>query len=186
MNIKELKENLQNIENTASFMDEIPTRNYLPIFTKKYLVNSVCSDVVEFDENGLAYVDEIQKKISISIVTLIHYCDIEMTQDTDEDNADDIVETLDLLYETGVYNCIEEYIGEDLNELKLAVETEIENIKLRNNSLESIVAKGLSKIVNTLPNDKQIKSIIKTASKEFQKFEPSKMKEIQEMMKVVK
>ncbi len=180
MNIKELKEKLQN--NTLK-LEELNIKTYLSLIRKKILVDNICTDLIEYDENGIAFVNEIQKKITFSVSTLLNYCNVEILE---EDNMDDVIETLDLLFETGNYYEIEKYIGEDLDELLWAVETEIQNIKLRNNSLESIVAKGLNKVVNTLPNDKQIKSIIRTASKEFQKFDPSKMKEIQEMMKVVK
>ncbi|HHX70065.1 MAG TPA: hypothetical protein GX708_18705 [Gallicola sp.] len=178
MNIKELKEKLQN----DGFIDfgELHIKTYLPLIHKKILVDNICTDLIEYDENGLAFVNEIQKKISISVAVLINFCDIEILE---EDNMDDVIETLDLLFETGKYSEIEEYIGNDLDELKLAIETEIENIKLRNNSLESIVAKGLNKIINTLPNDKQIKKLIAEIPKQINKIKPEQLGLIKDMVK---
>ncbi len=176
MNIKELKEKLQN----DGFIDfgELHIKTYLPLIHKKILVDNICTDLIEYDENGLAFANEIQKKISISIAVLLNYCNIEILE---EDNMDDVIETLDLLFKTGEYYKIEEYIGNDLDELKWAVETEIENIKLRNNSLESIVAKGLNKLVEKLPNDKQLKSLSKSVIKDINKLDWDKVPMLKEM-----
>lgn len=177
MNIKELKEKLQN---KILKPEELEIKKYLPLLNKKILVDNICADIVEYDENGIAFVNEIQKKISIAIAVLLNYCDVEILE---EDNMGDIIETLDLLFETGKYSEIEEYIGNDLDELKLAIETEIENIKLRNNSLESIVAKGLNKIINTLPNDKQIKKLMAEIPKQINKIKPEQLGLIKDMVK---
>ncbi len=177
MNIKELKEKLQD---NALKLEELNIKTYLPLLNKKILVDNICTDLIEYDENGLAFVNEVQKKISISIAVLLNFCDIEILE---EDNIDDVIETLDLLFETGKYSEIEEYIGDDLFELLCAVEAEIENIKLRNNSLESIVAKGLNKIINTLPNDKQIKKLIAEVPKQLNKIKPEQLGLIKDMIK---
>lgn len=181
MNIKELKEKLQN----DGFIDfgELNIKTYLPLLNKKILIDNICTDLVEYDENGMAFVNEIQKKISIAIAVLLNYCDVEILE---EDNMDDIIETLDLLFKTGEYYKIEEYIGNDLSELLWAVETEIENIKLRNNSLESIVAKGLNKIIEKLPDKKQIRSLSKSLIKDINKLEPEKLKYVNEMVDIIK
>lgn len=177
MNIKELKEKLQN--NTLK-LEELNIKTYLSLIRKKILVDNICTDLIEYDENGLCFVNEIQKKITFGISTLLNYSNVEILE---EDNMDDVIETLDLLFETGKYNEIEGYIGNDLDELLWAVETEIENIKLRNNSLESIVAKGLNKIVNTLPNDKQIKKLIAEIPKQVNKIKPEQLGLIKDMVK---
>lgn len=181
MNIKELKEKLQN----DGFIDfgELHIKTYLPLIHKKILVDNICTDLIEYDENSLAFVNEIQKKISISVAVLLNYCNVEILE---EDNMDGVIETLDLLFETGKYSEIEEYIGNDLDELKLAIETEIENIKLRNNSLESIVAKGLNKIIEKLPDKKQIRSLSKSLIKDINKLEPEKLKYVNEMVDAIK
>ncbi len=175
MNIKELKEKLQN---GTLALGELNIKTYLPLLNKKILVDNICTDLIEYDENGLAFVNEIQKVISTAISILINYCDVEILE---EDNMGDVIEVLDLLFETGDYYKIEELIGNDLDELLLAIDVEIENIKLRNNSLESIVAKGLNKIIEKLPNDKQLKSLSKSVIKDINKLDWDKLPMLKEM-----
>lgn len=177
MNIKEIKEKLQN---DTLKLEELNIKTYLPLLNKKILVDNICTDIIEYDENGLAFVNEVQKKITLCISTLLNFCDVEILE---EDNMEDVIEVLDLLFESGKYNEIEGYIGSDLDELLWAVEAEIENIKLRNNSLESIVAKGLNKIINTLPNDKQIKKLMAEIPKQINKIKPEQLRLIKDMVK---
>jgi hypothetical protein len=176
MRVFEIKELLKE---GKSLSDLIQLKSYIPFVEKKIL----CDKIIEgslYEENGMLLCNYYDKKLFIEISIINNYTDIEL----DEEN---IVGDYDILCELG----ITEYILENMNfEESFFIYEMIGNIikqKIKiTNSVENILAKGLNTLLNKLPNDKQIKSIIKTASKELQKFEPEKLKSLQDMMKVVK
>ena len=177
MKLKELKEQLN--ENFHVYSLEVV--KYLPLIQKQQIARQAVEDLVYY-ENGIAYVDRTQKTVTLGIALLMHYCNVEIEED---DNSVELIDVLDVLIKHGFYNEIEKMIGDDLVEFYAIVDDMIENEKVKNNSLEAVLAKGLTKFVevvdkNTSP--KQIKSLIKALSKEFKGFEPGKMKELQNML----
>ncbi len=182
MLFSELQSKLQN-DNDALWIGELNIKKYLPLLHKKVLVNQICDDVIFYDENGMAYVDYIQKQISTYLVVLLNYCDLQMDEGMPVEN---IISILDSLIELGWYKRIEQIIGDDVYEFYCIIDEEIESIKERSNTVEAIIARGVNTLINKLPDDKQIKSIIKVVSKELNKFDPEKLTQIKEMMKVVK
>jgi hypothetical protein len=152
-----------NIDNKTFNISDLNIKTYIPIFEKKIMIDKICEDIISY-ENGIAYVDNIQKKVSISLSVLLNYCDL----DIDVEKSD-ILDMLDLLFEKGIYKDIEEQIGEDLNEFYLGIEAEIENIKIRNNSMEAIFAKGVNDLttivyglIDRIPDEKTVQKFIKS------------------------
>jgi len=180
MQISELKTKLE--EKTFK-IEELNIKSYLPLLHKRVVVNQILDDIISYDENGLAFVDNTQKTITVSLSVLLNYCDIELSENPD---TNDIIDVLDLLFENNTYEEIQNKIGNDVYDLLWLVDEEVENLKMKKNSLESIVAKGINALLLKIPSDKELAKLIKTASKEFQKFDPQKMKHVQEMIKVVK
>jgi len=182
MKFSELKEKI--LTNKLELQD-LNIKEYIPLLLKQALVNQICEDIFEY-ENGIAYVKPIEKSISTMINVLMKYCNLEADENT---STEEIIEVLDLLIEKDIFRKIEKEIGEDVNRFYLTLDETITNVKIKNNSIEAVISKGLDKFVNIIDknmNVKEINKLIKTASKELQKFEPEKLKSLQEMMKVVK
>lgn len=181
MKFLELKQKL--IDNTFDIAD-LDVKTYLPLIEKKVIVRQVCEDIVEY-EDGMAFDDYTQKIISKTLAVLLNYCQLEVDENT---TNGDIIDVIDLLFEKGIYNKIEEKIGDDLREFCWTIDEMIDNIKFKNNNIEGILARGINKIadiINTNLNSKQIKSIIKLASKEFKNFQPEKLQTLNDMLNMV-
>lgn len=176
MKVIEIKEALKE----GNILDDlIQIKPYISFIEKKIACDKIIDGSL-YEEDGMLACDYYNRKLFTEVFIVSNYTNIEL----DEEN---IVGDYDILCELG----ITEYILENMNfEESFFIYEMIGNIikqKIKiTNSVENILAKGLNTLLNKLPNDKQIKSIIKTASKELQKFEPEKLKSLQDMMKVVK
>ena len=174
MQVKELKEKLEKGKTIEELVD---VKSYLPFVEKKMLCNSIIGDCLEEDD-GILMCDYFTKKIAMDIGFIVNYSDIEL--------GEDFVEEYDFLVENKVAQYIFSNIDEDEMLFMYSMVNEVLNEKLRiNRSIESVLSKGMSMLIQRIPTDKQIKSIIKLLSKELKTFEPEKLKSLQDMMKSI-
>lgn len=179
MRVFEIKELLKE---GKSLSDLIQLKSYIPFVEKKIL----CDKIIEgslYEENGMLLCNYYDKKLFIEISIINNYTDIEL----DEEN---IVGDYDILCELGIVEHILKCLDDDEKYFiyDMVEDGICQKIKI-GNSMESVVKKGLDKFVNIIDknmNVKEINKLIKTASKELQKFEPEKLKSLQDMMKIVK
>lgn len=180
MLLSELKENIYK----AEIVDKLEIKTYLPMFTKQLKIEKICglngneNTGVIYYENGLALVDNLNKKIACMLVVLTDYCNVEID---DGILVEEIVEILDLLIESGLYKKILDKIGNDVIEFMWELEDEIDNIRFKNNSIEAILSKALDKVIEVIDrnsNPKELKALAKSVVKEFQKLDLNKLEEV--------
>lgn len=161
-------------------IDDLKIKRYLPLLDKSIVVKQICDSAVYYDQNGLAYIDMVQKKISICMTVLLNYCNISIGNL----EVDKTIDVIDVLLESKFYNKIEEAIGDDLSEFHYMIDVELSNIIDRNNSIQAILAKGINTLIQKMPDEKGLTKIIKLISKEFKNFEPEKLTMMQDMLKI--
>jgi len=179
MKVIEIKENLNQ---DKLLNDLIKIKSYLSFAEKKIMCDKIIDGSL-YEEDGMLACDYYNKKLFTEISIINNYTDIEL----DEEN---IVGDYDILCELGIVEHILKCLDDDEKYFiyDMVEDGICQKIKI-GNSMESVVKKGLDKFVNIIDknmNVKEINKLIKTASKELQKFEPEKLKSLQEMMKVVK
>ena len=176
MKFSELK---AKIESGEKFSDILEVKSIASFMDKRLIVDTVVSGVLETDENGMMYCDFMIKELLTKLKIANVYGGIEF-----EDN---VVEEYDYICENGVLDFIlKDITFGELTLLNDVIDKEIEQKIKLNNSIEGIVNSNLQKLIDKLPNSKELDKLMKTASKELQKFDPQKYSQIQEMMKVVK
>ena len=176
MKVKEIKI-LVNEENKA-LKDIINVASYLSIVEKKVLIDDIVEDCIKYDDNGLAKVDFVNKIIAFDF-GLLRYTDIEL----EEDN---ITEQYDELQQLGVFNYVQQEIGKELYVLEYLLEDEIKQKLELENSIQSVLNKNLGRFVDTVDNHmspKNIKSIIKAASKAFKDLDMGKLNFVSDFTK---
>ena len=179
MRVFEIKELLKE---GKSLSDLIQLKSYIPFVEKKIL----CDKIIEgslYEENGMLLCNYYDKKLFIEISIINNYTDIEL----DEEN---IVGDYDILCELGITEYILKRLGDNEKYFiyDMVEDGICQKIKI-GNSMESIVKKGLDKFVNIIDkntNPKELSKLIKTFGKQLKDFDPNKLTQIQEMMKVVK
>ena len=177
MKISELK---QQIEEGKNYKDIIEFISYIPFVKKKIMCESIADSCIK-EENGMITCDHCMKQLTTDIMLINNYTNLEF-------NEESYVEEYDYLCENDILN----YIVDKINETETyfiqdMVWEEIENRMRVSNSIEGILTRGVNKIadiINTNLNSKQIKSIIKLASKEFKNFQPEKLQILNDMLNV--
>ena len=176
---------LSQIKENPSLIKEIRVKKYLPIANKQITIcgfngedgkryEGIVEMCLKQNEDGLHYVDFIDKEIVMVLSIVQAYC-------ADSIEFDDIeVDSMyDFYVESGLWKYIIYNISED--EYKQFVgfveNTLAQEMKLKN-SIEGIVASGINKIadvINTNLNPMELNKLVKTFSKEFKNFDLSKM-----------
>jgi len=175
MKVTEIKEL---IEQGRDIGDIIQIKQYISFVEKKLMCENIINTCL-IDNNGILSCDIAMKKLSTDMAILTNYCDIEF--------GDKFIEEYDWLCEQGIVKYVNENMnGEERYFIFNLIYEGIEEQIRSSNSVEAILSRGINKLIDKLPNDKQIKSLIKVASKEMKNFDPQKFEQIQQMLKVVK
>lgn len=158
---------------------EIEIKPYIPVIEKKVIVERIIEGSINTDENGIVSVDYFNKLLLTEIAFINNYTNLEFSDE-------DTIGEYDYLVENEVVKWILDKVkSSELNFIYEMVYDELQQRVEIGNSLSNVVAVGINKLINKIPTDKDLAKLIKVAGKELKNFNPSKLKEIQEMMKVV-
>lgn len=172
MLISEIKEKLQN---GISIDLIINIKPHLSHVEKKILCENIINASLDQNEDGLVICDYFNRELTKNIGIIVNYTDIEI-------NNDEFLEDYDTLSEYGIVD----YVLNNINKsdrffIKSMVSKEIEQKVKISNSIESIIAKGLNKITEKLPDNKELKSLSKSLVKDLNKFNWDKVPMLKEM-----
>lgn len=173
MKLSEIKEQIKN----GSFnCESIYVRNYIPFLEKKVMVEKIIAGCI-YEENGYLQVDLFDKQLFTDLKFLSAYFDIE-----DDVQFEELIEIYDLLIEHNYLNPMKDYIGEDwILFIDYLDKTLNEKIKY-NNSLEGIVAKGINRLIDKLPDEKGMSKLIKDLPKQINKIDPNNLKFVSDIV----
>lgn len=133
---------------------ELKTK-YLPISTKKQIVDQIVVNCLTEDENSMMVFDYFNYQLALDLSLVEFY-------------LDDNIEDMDKFYEeekmTELYKLIPE---SEVEFIINAVESAIQEKKEVNNSVSGVIAKNLIAIANKIPDEKAIKRIFKAGTKMF-------------------
>lgn len=150
--------------------NEIKIKKYIPFVEKQVLVQRVVDLCLDFDQDtNMVKVNFFNKKLSIDSQIILMYTDLEFAEE-------DFIKQYDFLVENNYFDYIFSQINSsELDMIYEAVEHEIEQAIQLNNSIEGILAKGINKIVEKLPNEKSIKKILNDIPKSVNKIKPENL-----------
>ena len=182
MQITELK---QQIEAGKIIEELLEVKSYLPLVEKQLIVNKIIDSCIIVDENGLSKIDFFYKYLTTQISLIVNYTSLEFSEN--------IIEDFDYLAEyIGIEWIIDKISPIEVCIIQELVDDELDQVVKINNSIESIAQKGINdlkviieegitKIVEKLPNDKQIKSLSKSLIKDVNKLNWDKVPMIKQM-----
>jgi len=172
MLIQEIKESFKKGKSISGIVEIKP---YLSYVEKKILCDKIIEESLEQNENGLFLCNFFNKKIAKDISIIVNFTNIEFEQ---------TIQDYDYLSEQGIVD----YVLNNMNQndkvfIDEMVDKNIEQrIKLFN-SIEGILANKMDKLIEKLPNDKQIKSLLKSLVKDLNKFDWDKIPMLKEIWK---
>lgn len=176
MLISEIKEQ---IEAGKTVDDLLKVKQYLSIIEKNLIVNKVIDSCITIDENnGLSKIDYFYKKLTTDISLLVNYTNIEFSEN--------LIEDYDYLCENvGIERILNQIPITEVEFILDLVDCELAQIIKLNNSIEGILASKLDKVVERLPNSKELKSLSKSIIKDINKLDQNKIADLKEIFSKV-
>lgn len=169
MKVSYIREQIFNGKNLEEL--NIQVKHYLPIISKKAICTAVVDNCIT-EENGIFVCDFFAKEQATNIVFLTEYAGIEF------DGEDDY----DFLMEYGVMGYILVQIPDkEKHFIYDAIYEMIEQKMKVNNSVEVVLAKGIQKLIDKIPDEKDIKKIMNELPKMINKIKPENLQIIKEV-----
>lgn len=188
MKLSEIKTALESGKKLITL--DINVKSYLPIVEKMMTIlgyndkdnihqDGIIDDCIEFS-NGIAYIDHFKKDISTLINIINWYTDIEI----DETNLSDM--TYDFIITSGIWEAVKDQIPDSeyksfMNYLNISIEEELRKY----NSIEAIISNNLTKVADKIPNDMQLKKLVKTLIKDVNGMDWDKVPMIKQMFETL-
>jgi hypothetical protein len=133
---------------------------YLTIGKKNELCKKIAEESLTY-ENGMVFEDAVAKKILIDTSILQMYCDVDIGElDLDE------------VYENGLLEPIKTQLHSEVDFIEFYVDKMIQIAKEKTNTLESIISKNLTILIDKIPDEKGFSKFIKKVSKDLSKINP--------------
>jgi len=162
--------NLVTIEQVRENPELIIIEKYLPFAFKKKMIEDIIETCTSVDENGVIHVDSALKQMGYEFVISTQYSNLDLS-------SDNIIETYDLIKESGIVDSIFNRVNDnELSFIKKCLDEQINYILTINNSIENLVAKGITKIANSFPDKNGWSKIIKEIPKQINKIDQNKLK----------
>jgi len=175
MQITELKEKLMTTPETIDLSTIIEIKPYLSHIEKKIVCDNIISASLNQNENGLIICDFYNQKLTTDISIIVNYTNIEISED-------EFIEDYNYLCEQGIIKYVLNNMNKDeFNFIEDMVSANINQERKIGNSLESIIAKGINKLTDKLPTDKELKSLSKSLVKDLNKFDWNKIPMLKDM-----
>jgi len=174
MQIQELKERINELpENQILIISEIlegvEIKLYLSTIEKRIIVDNIINGCIEIDENSIMKVNFFNKKLISDISLVTNYTNLIFS----DDNS---IEDYDFLSQYKILNHIIKHIDSDeLDFIYNMVEDELEQQIIIGNSLESVIAKGLNKLIEKIPDEKSMNKLINNLPKSINKIKPENL-----------
>jgi len=143
-------------------------KGYLSLSAKKILIKKILDLCII--EGDIKKIDFALKEFAYEYVLVNEFSNINF-------EMEDVLALYDEIKENGVIDKVIKLIPESEKEFIINVlGKEIEQIQLIDNSLASVVSKQLSKLVEKLPDSKEINKMIPKLSKQINNISPSSFK----------
>ena len=165
--IKELPEN--QIWDMSEILEGVEIKSYLSTIEKKVIIDNILNGIAEIDENSIMKVNYFNKKLISDISMITNYTNLIFS----DDNS---IEDYDFLTQYKILHYIIKNIDNDeLDFIYNMVEDELEQMIRIGNSLESVLAKGLNKLIEKIPDEKSMNKLISNLPKSINKIKPENL-----------
>ena len=151
--------------------DGIQIKDYLPISTKRLICEEIAKNSI-IEQDGMKIKDSIAYEIAFDLIIVSFYTNVDI-----DENYDEACE----------YKIID-YIKDNMNQNEREFISEhsyymIQNEINNHNSIAGVVSRNLQKLIDKVPDDKQIKKLVTDIPKQINKIKPEQLELIKEIIK---
>lgn len=151
----------------------LKVKPYLPFPNKRLMVDTILNQCVKFD-HGIAKVDYVLFKLTKETVIIAGYTNIDLALE------EDLTTAYDELRQKGILKQIFNRIDKDELELfETILDKEIAQILSVNNSLLTVVAAALNKLIDKMPTEEQLDNLLAN----LDIIDPDKLSSIKSLFK---
>jgi hypothetical protein len=166
--------NLVTVEQVKEDLSLIIIKEYIPFAFKKKMVEDIIEHCASVDENGVTHIDSALKQMAFEFSILNQYTNLDLPEGN-------IIDTYDILKENGIVKHILNKINNnELQFIRECINEQINYIITIDNSIENLVAKGITTISNKFPDEKSLVKLTKEVVKQINKIDQNKLKYITE------
>jgi len=169
INVTEIIEKMKNGD--ESIFKEIKIKSYLPISTKRLMCEEIAKNSI-IEQDGMKVKDSIAFTIAFDLMIVQFYSNVDIDEHYDE------------ACEYGIID----YIKDNMNQNEREFISEhsyymIQNEINTHNSIAGVVSRNLQKLIDKVPDDKQIKKLVTDIPKQINKIKPEQLELIKEIIK---
>jgi len=174
MQIQILKERINELpENQIFIMTEIlegvEIKSYLSTIEKKVIIDNIINGSIETDDNSIIKINFFNKKLITDISLVTNYTNLIFS----DDNS---IEDYDFLSQYKILHYIIKNIDNDeLDFIYNMIEDELDQQIKIVNSLESVLANGINKLIDKIPDEKSMNKLINNLPKVLNKIKPENL-----------
>jgi len=165
--IEEIKEKL----NKNTLIEEIGIKisKHLPFSIKSTMIETIIDSCLK-EKDGIWVINYLIKEMVVSFMLCNNHSNLMIQEE------EDIFDAYDYLKSVNIIDYILDNIDKnELNSFINIIDMELQQEIQVRNSFKNYLIKSLNKIIESTPNEKEIKKILKTTQKEFSKFDPNKL-----------
>jgi len=167
--VTEIIEKMKNGD--ESILKEIKIKSYLPVSTKKLMCEEIAKNSI-VEQDSMKVKDSISYAIAFDLMVTSFYSNVDIDENYDE------------ACEYGIID----YIKDNMNQNEREFISEHSYYMIQNeintyNSLSGVVSRNLQKLIDKLPDDKQIKKLVTDIPKQINKIKPEQLELIKEIIK---
>jgi predicted AAA+ superfamily ATPase len=188
MKLSEIKTALEKGEKISSL--KINVKTYLPLISKTLMVlgfkegnetqNGIIDECIDIN-SGIAYVNHFKKHMTTVCAVINWYTDIEIDNiDLPEDYTN-----YDYYITSGLWNYVKNQMGNEYKILLGLIDKSIEEELRKYNSIESVVNNNITKLINRVPNDVELKQLARTLVRDVNSMSWDKIPKIKEIFETV-
>ena len=166
--VTEIIEKIKNGNDNA--FDGIQIKDYLPISTKRLMCEEIAKNSI-VEQNGMKVKDTISYAIAFDLLVTSFYSNVDIDENYDE------------ACEYGIID----FIKENMNQSEGDFISEHSYHMIRNeietyNSLAGVINRNLQRLIDKIPDSKDLNKLIKSTVKELNKLDPNKFKYVNDIV----
>lgn len=151
--------------------DGIQIKDYLPISTKRLICEEIAKNSI-IEQDGVKIKDSIAYEIAFDLIIVSFYTNVDIDENYDEACEYKIIDYI----KDNMNQSEREFISEhSFNMIQYEINTY--------NSLSGVVSRNLQKLIDKVPDDKQIKKLVTDIPKQINKIKPEQLELIKEIIK---
>lgn len=147
------------------FKEKVKIEKYIPINTKRLLIDTVKNSCI-YEQDGMYYIDYVQKEIAYNLAILSFYTDF----------VTDNINTYDHLNNMGAFDYICQKIESECNFIYNMINKELNQKVNTLNSVGTVIAKTLGDFINKVPNLSSLSGLLSNLPKALNKVNPEVLK----------